>query len=261
MDNEPDATISREPQRFWIQLDQGLIQAGRGLPGTHILCSWKDPSPLIGLKYVGLTAWDTYNSYRNIAVHPTVTAGQRQVRTCCFWCSLPALLSLTMTVLQNLCLADSCLDLHPSTTGGLPACSLCLQQEFQLAAEPDLVPTLMRQCSNVIMDSLSPENVCFNLLAAEALAPALEELQERLLTYLAQHLSAVVGCDLQGFVELPSSCLIQVLLCPSLVSTYQLEQLLLKLYSYAPMQTVLFYSRRPFPLSWNMMQADVIGKS
>ena len=86
--DEPCATLSASHfQKFWVELNEGMIRAGRGAPGTNVLCSWQDLNPLPAMKFVGLTSWDTYNSYRNIAVHPCPTSAdaQEQVNASDFW--------------------------------------------------------------------------------------------------------------------------------------------------------------------------------
>lgn len=79
--DEPAATLSgREFQRYWIELKDGCITIGCGAPGSQVLGAWCDPSPLPALKFVGLTAWDTYLSYRSIATHRCTTGKHGKVR-------------------------------------------------------------------------------------------------------------------------------------------------------------------------------------
>lgn len=85
----------------------------------------------------------------------------------------------------------------------------------------DTVLSLRDHCHRVVLDSLSPSTVCSGLSAAEALAPALDELQEQLLVYLAQHLPDVAACDPTGLSGLEASTIAQLLLCPSLVMTFK----------------------------------------
>ncbi|KAK9794943.1 hypothetical protein WJX73_004115 [Symbiochloris irregularis] len=71
--DEPCTTLTaRQFQRYWIELKEGVITAGYGLPGTNVWCKWQDPNALAGLKFVGLGAWDSYISFRSIAVHPCI---------------------------------------------------------------------------------------------------------------------------------------------------------------------------------------------
>lgn len=167
--DEPCATLSASSfQRYWIECNQGLIRVGCGPAGTGAMCSWRDPDPLPGMQYVGLTAWDTYTSYRDIEMHP---------------CPQPQM----------------------------------SQQPVKAKSRIDTVLSLRDHCHRVVLDSLSPSTVCSGLSAAEALAPALDELQEQLLVYLAQHLPDVAACDPTGLSGLEASTIAQLLLCPSLV--------------------------------------------
>ena len=84
-----------------------------------------------------------------------------------------------------------------------------------MSASP--VSPLSAQCIRVIMDNLCPSSVCEGLLAVDALAPALDQLHDQLLTSLAKHLQLVVAADPVGFSMLPSFIIVQLLLCPSLV--------------------------------------------
>ena len=81
------------------------------------------------------------------------------------------------------------------------------------------MPSLVTQCSDSIRAGLCPGSVCACLMAACALAPALDRLQDDLLTYLAQNLHRVLARDANGFAALPELAITQLLLCPNLVGS------------------------------------------
>jgi hypothetical protein len=44
---------------FWATLQNGIIRLGKGELGQNVLLEWKDPRPFKGIRYVGISNWDT----------------------------------------------------------------------------------------------------------------------------------------------------------------------------------------------------------
>lgn len=59
-------------ERYWIDINKGVITVGKGDPGKHVVYLWKDTQPNYGVQYVGLSSWDKFVGYRNIKVLPAV---------------------------------------------------------------------------------------------------------------------------------------------------------------------------------------------
>ena len=53
-------------RHFWIIYDQGAFRIGAGAPGCNECVEWEDNDPIVGIKHVGLAAWDKFMAYRNI---------------------------------------------------------------------------------------------------------------------------------------------------------------------------------------------------
>lgn len=79
--NVPHFQLSAtEFQRYWISFDHGSVSVGTGQAGSPALFSWKDPSPRMGIRHIGLAAWDKFVAYRNIRMHkPACSSTEGQV--------------------------------------------------------------------------------------------------------------------------------------------------------------------------------------
>ena len=59
-------------RQFWIMYDQGTFSVGAGAPGCNSYIEWKDEHPIVGIRHVGLAAWDKFMAYRNINSSPAL---------------------------------------------------------------------------------------------------------------------------------------------------------------------------------------------
>ena len=57
---------SADFRQFWIIYDQGTFRIGAGAPGCNEYIEWEDKEPIVGIRHVGLAAWDKFMAYRNI---------------------------------------------------------------------------------------------------------------------------------------------------------------------------------------------------
>ena len=52
---------------FWVSYDRGEIRLGfLGEERVECYCVWKDEDPVVGIRYVGLSCWDSHVGYRNV---------------------------------------------------------------------------------------------------------------------------------------------------------------------------------------------------
>ena len=107
-----------------------------------------------------------------------------------------------------------------------PAVNLkpALPQQRQEPAPQLGVESLKRLCRQSIEQHLCSQNLCSILRGVEALAPALNELREPLMTSLADNLDEAVLLDQAGFCSLPCRCLADLLDRPGLVRLSHMSQ-------------------------------------
>ncbi len=55
-------------EKYWINVNNGLITIGQGEPGQNPFLSWQDPYPIKNLRYIGLSSWNAPVSVRNITI-------------------------------------------------------------------------------------------------------------------------------------------------------------------------------------------------
>ena len=187
-------------KQFWVELNGDVITVGSGRRGSGPVHRWQDSQPLPALNYVGLAAWDKYNSFRNISVHPCITPSLR-LSTELVQPS-PRLLMLARFVLTAFHSLDSQLMLAQVAT-----------------VRSDNRPSLTELCAETVLDNLCPNSICSCLLLIGSLGSAMEQLHLQLLNFLAHNLVSVVTVDTAGFTTLPCSTIQQLLLCPALVSS------------------------------------------
>lgn len=67
--NNQDAVLDpQEFRTFWISCNNGEITIGRDQPGENVVLVWKDPYPITGIRYIGLSCWDAPVTVRNMVV-------------------------------------------------------------------------------------------------------------------------------------------------------------------------------------------------
>ncbi len=52
-------------EKYWVSLKNGELRLGKGEPGKNTLMKWQDPFPWSGIRYVGVSNWDTPIQIRN----------------------------------------------------------------------------------------------------------------------------------------------------------------------------------------------------
>jgi len=74
-DDKPETKLNPlDFEQYWINVNNGIISVGKGPLGQNQFLTWKDPYPIKGLTYVGISSWDAPVTYRNIKVGPPVGA-------------------------------------------------------------------------------------------------------------------------------------------------------------------------------------------
>lgn len=64
MSQHPMELSGRAFRSFWVSYDHGEIRLGYGEDSCY--CAWKDEDPIVGIRYVGLSCWDSHVGYRNV---------------------------------------------------------------------------------------------------------------------------------------------------------------------------------------------------
>jgi hypothetical protein len=81
-DHKKISDLSPEPmdfKKYWINVDNGIISGGIGDLGTNKLWEYKDPYPATLVKWVGLSNWNTINTFRNIKIGNSVSKNSQTV--------------------------------------------------------------------------------------------------------------------------------------------------------------------------------------
>ncbi|KAK2079086.1 hypothetical protein QBZ16_002776 [Prototheca wickerhamii] len=174
-----DVALARLPngafERCWVNIDGGDIAIGVGEPGTNVSHVWRDPEPIDGIAYAGLSAWDSHVIYRGIQV-------------------LPALARLEMEAAAEPGAAD----------GPLADAGSLSQEELEAFGSPlrrpsltsaGSVPTLLALAARATEEALSPATAPDAAEVAEALRHAVPALRATVLDYAAANLDAVLDVD------------------------------------------------------------------
>jgi hypothetical protein len=82
-DDKPYDQLALDPlgfQVYWINVDDGKITIGRGLPDVakkiielQQIATWKDPYPAQQVKAIGLSSWNAGVTVRNLMVYPALS--------------------------------------------------------------------------------------------------------------------------------------------------------------------------------------------
>ncbi len=71
-DNPAAALTPLTKETFWISIKDGHLTAGKGAWGEGKLLEWTDPYPISGVRYVGLSTWNSPVTFSSIYFGPAV---------------------------------------------------------------------------------------------------------------------------------------------------------------------------------------------
>lgn len=154
--------------KFWINYEKGVISVGSGDPKpSHAHYTWKDPDPIEGIRFIGLSAWDTHVAYKSVIMHPALNlsdAGSTNRKNNCPWSLLSCAISATLSSLtpSTVCAVLQVVDcLAPVLDGSLRPSAIdlaALHFEYLPSIDPRGFCSLS---SHTVEDILKcPELVC-----------------------------------------------------------------------------------------------------